>query len=153
MKFLVKFLRGTLHLDVLTVQHKKLPYLIDRGLRSLLIRPVFHPLTGAVEMLLGVVVNLGHPVGVETAPKVLRRTVRGVVRGWADKKRTKAPVYEVGKLVMLNGKHIKTKRPSKKLDKKLHGPFKISQVLSPTAVRLTCDKGRFLSLGQIVQFR
>ncbi|KAA8633036.1 hypothetical protein SMACR_09896 [Sordaria macrospora] len=61
------------------------------------------------------------------------------MKEWADKKRTEAPVYEVGQLVMLNGKHIKTKRPSK-LDRKLHGPFKISQVISPTAVRLTLPK-------------
>ena len=38
---------------------------------------------------------------------------------------------------MLNGRHIKTKRPSRKLDHKFHGPFQIEKVISPTAVRLT----------------
>ena len=33
---------------------------------------------------------------------------------------------------MLNGKNLKTRRPSKKLDHKLHGPFTITKVI-------TCD--------------
>ncbi|KAA8619435.1 hypothetical protein SMACR_09985 [Sordaria macrospora] len=71
---------------------------------------------------------------------IISDRARQRMKEWADKKRTEAPVYEVGQLVMLNGKHIKTKRPSKKLDRKLHGPFKIFQVISPTAVRLTLPK-------------
>jgi len=38
---------------------------------------------------------------------------------------------------MLNAKNIKTKRPAKKLDRKMLGPFKIQKVISPTAVRLS----------------
>ena len=37
---------------------------------------------------------------------------------------------------MLNGKNLKTRRPSRKLDAKLHGPFKVSKVLSLTAIKL-----------------
>jgi len=51
--------------------------------------------------------------------------------------KAKAPTYEEGQLVMLNAKNIKTKRPAKKLDRKMLGPFKIQKVISPTAVRLS----------------
>jgi hypothetical protein len=56
---------------------------------------------------------------------------------YADKSRKEHPSYEVGNLVMLNGQHLKTKRPSRKLDHKYHGPFQIERIISPTAVRLT----------------
>jgi hypothetical protein len=44
--------------------------------------------------------------------------------------------YSVGNLVMLNGKNLKTLRPSRKLDAKLHGHFQVSKVLSPTCIKL-----------------
>ena len=44
--------------------------------------------------------------------------------------------YLVDNLVILNGKNYKMKRPSRKLDAKLHGPFKVSKVLLPTAIKL-----------------
>ena len=56
---------------------------------------------------------------------------------YADKHRTTPPTYKIGDLVMLSSRTIKTKRPSKKLDHKFHGPFKVEQVISPTAIRLT----------------
>jgi len=37
---------------------------------------------------------------------------------------------------MLNGRNIKTRRPSKKLDHKNHGSFQIEKIVSPLAVRL-----------------
>jgi hypothetical protein len=41
---------------------------------------------------------------------------------------------------MLNGKHIQTRRPSRKLDHKHHGPFQVEQVISPQAVKLTLPR-------------
>jgi len=41
---------------------------------------------------------------------------------------------------MLNGHNIKTRRPSKKLDHKNHGPFQIEKIISPLAVRLTLPR-------------
>ena len=38
---------------------------------------------------------------------------------------------------MLNARNIKTKRLAKKLDKKMLGPFRISKVIFPNAMRLT----------------
>lgn len=61
---------------------------------------------------------------------------RDRMKKWADKHRSSPPVYCEGQLVMLNARNIRTKRPSKKLDKKMLGPFRVTEVLSPTAVRL-----------------
>jgi len=41
---------------------------------------------------------------------------------------------------MLNRHNIKTRRPSKKLDHKNHGPFQIEKIVSPLAVRLTLSR-------------
>ena len=46
------------------------------------------------------------------------------------------PDFQVGELVMLNGKNIRTKRPSKKLAPKLYGPFKILGKVGNRAYRL-----------------
>jgi len=51
--------------------------------------------------------------------------------------RKEPPAYQVGDLVMLSRRNIKTHRPSKKLDHKNHGPFQIEKIVSPLAVRLT----------------
>jgi hypothetical protein len=53
-----------------------------------------------------------------------------------DKHAKKPPKYLVGDLVRLNGKNLKTSRPSKKLDAKLYGPYKVSKLLSPTMIKL-----------------
>jgi len=44
--------------------------------------------------------------------------------------------YKEGDLVMLNGKHIRTKRPSRKLSPKLYGPFKIREAKGQCAFKL-----------------
>jgi len=41
---------------------------------------------------------------------------------------------------MLNGRNIKTRRPSKKQDLKNHGPFQIEKIISPLAIRLTLPR-------------
>jgi len=51
--------------------------------------------------------------------------------------RKEPPAYQVGDLVILNGRNIRTRRPSKKLDHKNHGPIQIEKIVSPLAVRLT----------------
>ena len=42
-----------------------------------------------------------------------------------DKGKMEHPSYEIGDLVMLNAKNIRTKRPTQKLAPKLYGPFRI----------------------------
>jgi len=67
--------------------------------------------------------------GLEDAQERMRR--------YTDPVRKEPPAYQVGDLVMLNGRNIKTRRPSKKRDHKNHGPFQIEKIVSPLAVRLT----------------
>jgi hypothetical protein len=70
------------------------------------------------------------------ARKALEKTQERM-RRYADPHRKEPPVYQVGDLVMLNGKNIQTRRPSRKLDHKNHGPFQIERIISPLAVKLT----------------
>ena len=54
----------------------------------------------------------------------------------ANKKRTPARKYYEGQFVWLDARNIKTARPTKKLDWKRLGPFRIEKVISPYAYRL-----------------
>jgi len=56
---------------------------------------------------------------------------------YTDPQRTEPPKYQKGQLVLLNGRNIRTRRPSQKLDHKNHGPFQVAKIVSPLAVRLT----------------
>jgi len=67
--------------------------------------------------------------GLESAQERMHR--------YADPSRKQAPAYQVGDLVILNGRNIQTRRPSRKLDHKNHGPFQVEKFVSPLAVRLT----------------
>jgi len=62
------------------------------------------------------------------------------MRRYTDPARAKPPAYKVGHLVMLNGRNIKTRRPTRKLDHKNHSPFQIEKIVSPLAVRLTLPR-------------
>jgi len=66
--------------------------------------------------------------GLESAQEQMRR--------YADHSRKEAPTYQVGDLIMLNGRNIQTRRPSRKMDHKNHGPFQIEKLVSPLAARL-----------------
>jgi len=62
------------------------------------------------------------------------------IRRYTNPARKEPPAYQVGDLVMLNGRNIKTRRPTKKLDHKSHGPFQIEKIASLLAVRLTLPR-------------
>jgi len=62
------------------------------------------------------------------------------MRRYTNPAQKEPPAYQVGDLVMLNGRNIKTRRPSKKLDHKNHGPFQIEKIVSLLAVRLTLPR-------------
>jgi len=59
---------------------------------------------------------------------------------YTDPQRTEPPKYQIGDLVMLKGRNIKTCRPSWKLDHKNHGPFQVEKIVLPLAVRLTLPR-------------
>ena len=71
----------------------------------------------------------------EQARKALENT-REAMKKYYDRKATDQPNIEVGDLVMLNAKNIRTKRPSKKLSAKLYGPFKVLERKGNRAYKL-----------------
>ena len=56
---------------------------------------------------------------------------------YADTRRRPPLAYKVGDAIILSTAHLTLKRPSRKLNHKFIGPFKIQQLISPTVVRLT----------------
>jgi len=59
-----------------------------------------------------------------------------VMKKYYDRKVLQQPDNKEGNWVMLNGKNIRTKRPSKKLSPKLYGPYKIIEAKGQHAFRL-----------------
>jgi len=55
-------------------------------------------------------------------------------QSWVKHKDT--PKYQEGDLVWLEGRHLRTNQPTAKLAPKRHGPFLITQVMSPVNYRL-----------------
>jgi len=70
--------------------------------------------------------------GLEKAQERMRR--------YTNPNRERPPEYQVGDLVMLSGRNIKTRRPSRKLDHKNHGPFQIEKIVSPLVVHITLPR-------------
>jgi hypothetical protein len=62
------------------------------------------------------------------------------MKKYGDQHRLEPPSFKPGNLVMLNGKNIKTRRPARKLEHKMYGPYEILDIISPTAVRLHLPK-------------
>jgi hypothetical protein len=58
----------------------------------------------------------------------------------ADAHRLPAPRYQVGDLVWIDGRNWETRRPAHKQDNKRHGPFQITDIISPQAL---CNNGSF----------
>jgi len=54
----------------------------------------------------------------------------------ADRRRVPAPSFQVGDKVWLNSKNIRTRRPSRKLDNKHHGPYEVKGMIGTHAYRL-----------------
>jgi len=62
------------------------------------------------------------------------------MRRYTNPTRKEPPAYQVGDLVMLSGRNIKTCRPTKKLDHMNHGPFQIKKIISPLAIHITLPR-------------
>jgi transposase InsO family protein len=58
------------------------------------------------------------------------------MEGFADAHRKPAPAYQVGDLVWLSARNIQTQRPTKKLDHKNLGPYKVLEKIGATSYRL-----------------
>lgn len=73
------------------------------------------------------------------AKAALERAADDMAR-YYNRKVKDAPSYKVGDKVWLDAKHLKTDRPTKKLDDKWFGPFPIEKVVSRSAFRLKLPK-------------
>jgi len=76
----------------------------------------------------------------QQAKRSLENT-RESMNKYYDRKAREQPNIEVGDLVMLNAKNIRTKRPSKKLSPKLYGPFKVLEKKGSGAYKLEISPG------------
>ena len=65
---------------------------------------------------------------------------RAAMGKYFNKGKRDPPPFKEGDLVMLSGKNLKTRRPSKKLDSKMYGPFEIEKIILPLAERLTLPR-------------
>ena len=55
---------------------------------------------------------------------------------FADQRRSIAPAYRIGDKVWLMTKNLRSKRPSRKLDHKMEGPFEVKKIISAQAYKL-----------------
>ena len=62
------------------------------------------------------------------------------VKRFYDRSRNPSIEYKKGDQVWLEGSNIRTERPTKKLDNKRHGPFKIIEKIGKSAYRLNLPK-------------
>ena len=69
------------------------------------------------------------------ARKPLEQT-REAIKKYYDERATPQPDIDIGDLVMLNAKKIRTKRPTGKLSPRLYGPFKVLEKLGNRAFKL-----------------
>jgi len=58
-----------------------------------------------------------------------RKAAQERMRRYSDPGRKPPPAYQIGDLVMLSGRNIKTRRPSRKMDHKNHGPFQVEEII------------------------
>ena len=72
------------------------------------------------------------------AKESLEHAVKDMKRFY-DRKSCTSTEYQPGDLVLLEGTNIHSDRPSKKLDKKRYGPFKVIEKVGNTAYRLKLD--------------
>ena len=73
------------------------------------------------------------------ARKTLEQT-REAMKKYYDQRTTPQPDIDIGDLVMLNAKNIRTKRPTKKLSRGLYGPFKVLEKRGNRAFKLDISR-------------
>jgi hypothetical protein len=76
--------------------------------------------------------------------EILKRELNFIserVTEYVNRKRSEGPNLKKGEMVYLLRKHIKTKRPSSKLDHTKIGPYRIEEKLGLVTYRLEIPKG------------
>ena len=75
----------------------------------------------------------------QTVPNRARKTLeqtREAIKKCYDQRATPQPDIDIGDLVMLNAKNIRTKRLTKKLSPQQYGPFKVLEKRGNRALKL-----------------
>jgi hypothetical protein len=72
---------------------------------------------------------------IETNRRMLKAARERMIK-YGDRKRKEAHKYQVGDMVLLSARTLRTKRPSRKFDHKFLGPFQIEKVVTPAAMLL-----------------
>ncbi|KAI2651157.1 Transposon Ty3-I Gag-Pol polyprotein [Labeo rohita] len=75
--------------------------------------------------------------------------VRSRTKAQADRHRSKPPVYVVGQKVWLSSRNIPLCTVCNKLAPKFIGPFTVTKIISPVAVRLKLPPGEFIPYRRI----
>jgi hypothetical protein len=83
---------------------------------------------------------INHIVSVQGLVTRNLKATQEEMKKYANIKRKDAPEFKIGDLVMLDGRHIQTRRLKVKLDHKKHIPFAIEKVVSPIAMRLSLPR-------------
>ena len=111
--------------------HKLTPFFANYG---------FHPQTEWMKE--GAVQNPGATMythWMQTVQNNARKTLeqtREAMKKYYEQRATPQPDIDIGDLVMLNAKNIRTKRPTKKLSPRLYGPFKVLENRGNRAFKL-----------------
>lgn len=71
----------------------------------------------------------------QEAEAALHRAAEDMAR-YYDQLKGEAPQYKIGDKVWLEGKDLQTDRPSKKLDDRRYGPYKITKIIGPNTYQL-----------------
>jgi hypothetical protein len=75
----------------------------------------------------------------ELCKEPLQKTCDRIGRYW-NRGKKELPKYKVEDLLILKGINLKTRRLSKKLDDKLHRPFQVEKVITPTGIQVTLPR-------------
>jgi hypothetical protein len=75
----------------------------------------------------------------EVCKEKLQKTHDRMDRYW-NRGKKKPPKYDIGDLVMLKGTNLKTRRPSKRLDNKLYGPFQVEKGITARIIWVTLPR-------------
>jgi hypothetical protein len=96
----------------------------------------FHPRSDNFSQLSQQPPTLPNPAAVLLELRSELESAQTTYKRFADQHRSTPPTFEIGSKVWLRATHIRTQRPSKKLDSKLLGPFPIIAKVGELAYRL-----------------
>jgi len=73
---------------------------------------------------------------VQEKPRTTLEQKRGAMKKYSDQRATPEPDIEIGDMVVLNARNIKSKRPTRKVTPRVYSPFKVVQYRGNRAFKL-----------------